>query len=243
MEAFKELGVCDELAEAAAALGWKGPTEIQKQAIPQTLAGTPPEGLFVPPAVPRRLGGSCSASAPPLTWLLHRRLTFGAWICFTHLRKGRHRPSADGLGKNRRLCNSDSAGARVFWIKDNAVRTHACFKHNDSTRRTLAASAAVQMGGRTEALVSTPRVSRRFSTSRSPSSPSFFRRHANWRSRSRSRCLQREELSLCTEQPCEAASEALRLAAHGFTRAPGQAEIVASRKRRQSRAPRVFSLP
>lgn len=39
MEAFKELGVCDELAEAAAALGWKGPTEIQKQAIPQTLTG------------------------------------------------------------------------------------------------------------------------------------------------------------------------------------------------------------
>ena len=37
--AFQELGICIELAEAAVALGWKAPTEIQKQAIPQTLAG------------------------------------------------------------------------------------------------------------------------------------------------------------------------------------------------------------
>ncbi len=37
--AFEKLGVCKELAEAAASLGWKSPTAIQEQAIPQLLAG------------------------------------------------------------------------------------------------------------------------------------------------------------------------------------------------------------
>lgn len=37
--AFEELGVCVELAQACAALGWKAPTEIQRQAVPLALAG------------------------------------------------------------------------------------------------------------------------------------------------------------------------------------------------------------
>jgi ATP-dependent RNA helicase DDX47/RRP3 len=37
--AFQELGVCVELAQACAALGWKAPTEIQRQAVPLALAG------------------------------------------------------------------------------------------------------------------------------------------------------------------------------------------------------------
>jgi len=37
--AFQALGVCVELADACAALGWKAPTEIQAQAIPLALAG------------------------------------------------------------------------------------------------------------------------------------------------------------------------------------------------------------
>ena len=36
---FRALGVCAELAEACAGLGWKSPTEIQEQAIPLALAG------------------------------------------------------------------------------------------------------------------------------------------------------------------------------------------------------------
>lgn len=36
---FKALGVCDQLAEAAAALGWTAPTEIQAAAVPHLLAG------------------------------------------------------------------------------------------------------------------------------------------------------------------------------------------------------------
>lgn len=49
MATFEELGVCVELAEAAVALGWKAPTEIQKQAIPQTLAGA----RLAPPSAAR----------------------------------------------------------------------------------------------------------------------------------------------------------------------------------------------
>ena len=36
---FTALGVCDQLAEAAAALGWTAPTEIQAAAVPHLLAG------------------------------------------------------------------------------------------------------------------------------------------------------------------------------------------------------------
>ena len=37
--AFVALGVCTQLAEAAAGLGWKTPSSIQEQAIPHLLAG------------------------------------------------------------------------------------------------------------------------------------------------------------------------------------------------------------
>ena len=39
VKAFEELGICTQLAEAAASLGWKGPTSIQQQAIPNVLQG------------------------------------------------------------------------------------------------------------------------------------------------------------------------------------------------------------
>ena len=39
VEAFKQLGICEQLAEAAAALGWKEPTSIQQQAVPLLLQG------------------------------------------------------------------------------------------------------------------------------------------------------------------------------------------------------------
>ena len=45
VEAFTALGVCDELATAAAALGWKAPSEIQAQSIPQALQGKDVIGL------------------------------------------------------------------------------------------------------------------------------------------------------------------------------------------------------
>ena len=37
--AFQALGVCEQLAEAAASLGWKTPSGIQEQAVPQVLQG------------------------------------------------------------------------------------------------------------------------------------------------------------------------------------------------------------
>ena len=45
IEEFTALGVCDELATAAASLGWKEPSEIQKQSIPQALQGKDVIGL------------------------------------------------------------------------------------------------------------------------------------------------------------------------------------------------------
>jgi ATP-dependent RNA helicase DDX47/RRP3 len=44
-EAFVALGVCEELANAAADLGWKEPSEIQAQSIPQALQGKDVIGL------------------------------------------------------------------------------------------------------------------------------------------------------------------------------------------------------
>lgn len=38
--AFEALGVCRQLAEAAAGLGWKTPSSIQVQAVPHLLQGT-----------------------------------------------------------------------------------------------------------------------------------------------------------------------------------------------------------
>jgi superfamily II DNA/RNA helicase len=40
--AFKELGVCDELCDAAVQMRWKMPSEIQREAIPPLLEGAPP---------------------------------------------------------------------------------------------------------------------------------------------------------------------------------------------------------
>lgn len=42
---FGKLGVCTQLAEAAAALGWKSPTGIQEQALPHSIAGKDLIGL------------------------------------------------------------------------------------------------------------------------------------------------------------------------------------------------------
>ncbi len=39
ISAFTKLGICTQLAEAAAGLGWKAPSSIQEQAIPHLLAG------------------------------------------------------------------------------------------------------------------------------------------------------------------------------------------------------------
>ena len=45
--AFGELGVCRQLAEAAAGLGWKTPSSIQTQAIPHLLQGLAPSCLMM----------------------------------------------------------------------------------------------------------------------------------------------------------------------------------------------------
>ncbi len=39
VQKFQALGVCEQLAEAAVALGWKTPTGIQEQAVPHLLQG------------------------------------------------------------------------------------------------------------------------------------------------------------------------------------------------------------
>lgn len=39
LEAFQNLGVCSQLAEAAVSLGWKSPSAIQIQAVPHALQG------------------------------------------------------------------------------------------------------------------------------------------------------------------------------------------------------------
>ena len=87
--AFRELGVCAELADAAAALGWSAPTEIQKQAIPQTLAGA---CTHISLRSMRSLGGGgggcrvlCRARAraarPLATRFVCRSLPSGACVC------------------------------------------------------------------------------------------------------------------------------------------------------------------
>ena len=57
--AFESLGVCSQLAEAAAALGWKQPTAVQEQAVPLLL-----QGLFAlaPPPPP----AACKPPEPAL---------------------------------------------------------------------------------------------------------------------------------------------------------------------------------
>ena len=39
IEKFEKLGVCSQLAEAAANLKWKSPTPVQEQAVPLLLQG------------------------------------------------------------------------------------------------------------------------------------------------------------------------------------------------------------
>ncbi len=39
VESFEKLGLCSQLAEAAATLGWKKPSSIQEQAVPLLIAG------------------------------------------------------------------------------------------------------------------------------------------------------------------------------------------------------------
>ena len=63
--AFTELGVCDELATAAAVLGWKTPSEIQTQSIPQALQGKDVIGLAQT--------GSGKTVGPPPPICNHRR--------------------------------------------------------------------------------------------------------------------------------------------------------------------------
>eukprot|EP00878_Enallax_costatus_P041048 GHUV01047499.1.p1 GENE.GHUV01047499.1~~GHUV01047499.1.p1 ORF type:complete len:179 (+),score=36.03 GHUV01047499.1:140-676(+) len=45
IKAFEGLGICTQLAEAAASLGWKTPSVIQQQAIPPLLQGSDVIGL------------------------------------------------------------------------------------------------------------------------------------------------------------------------------------------------------
>eukprot|EP00243_Klebsormidium_subtile_P003787 TRINITY_DN17394_c0_g1_i1.p1 TRINITY_DN17394_c0_g1~~TRINITY_DN17394_c0_g1_i1.p1 ORF type:complete len:450 (+),score=122.55 TRINITY_DN17394_c0_g1_i1:188-1537(+) len=45
LEAFQNLGVCSQLAEAAVSLGWKSPSAIQVQAVPHALQGSDVIGL------------------------------------------------------------------------------------------------------------------------------------------------------------------------------------------------------
>ena len=54
--AFEALGVCTQLAEAAAGLGWKKPSSIQEQAIPHLLQGV--RLCVCEPAHPGAHGGS-----------------------------------------------------------------------------------------------------------------------------------------------------------------------------------------
>lgn len=49
IKAFEGLGLCTQLAEAAAGLGWKQPTVIQQQAVPPLIQGNCwVEACFIP---------------------------------------------------------------------------------------------------------------------------------------------------------------------------------------------------
>ena len=71
-DAFEKLGVCRQLAVAAADLGWKAPTSIQEQAVPHLLAGRPPHPRAAWQRVP------CQA-------VQQSSLLFSCWLCCAHL--------------------------------------------------------------------------------------------------------------------------------------------------------------
>ena len=90
---FAALGICTQLAEAAAALRWKQPTPIQEQAVPHLL-----QGMHCNPCPTR----------PP-------NLRAGTQVCLTALvllcREGCDRTGTDRVRKDRRLCLAHPAGA------------------------------------------------------------------------------------------------------------------------------------
>ena len=83
---FEALGICQQLAEAAVALGWKEPTSIQQQALPHLLQG----------AVMLR-----KRTAPDT-----RPMTYLRWRC----RQRCHWPGTDRLRQDRSLCDAHPAG-------------------------------------------------------------------------------------------------------------------------------------
>ena len=123
VDAFKALGVCEQLAEAAADLGWKQPSEIQKQAIPQVLAGERCPGDKVLRANmilgertrlhrlhSAMLGRERLQSAPPVR-------THSSWPVRVHshlltfCRQGCHRPGADWQRQDGCICLAHPSGA------------------------------------------------------------------------------------------------------------------------------------
>ena len=133
---FTALGVCEQLAEAAAALGWTAPTEIQAAAVPHLLAGTACEEKEEREGErererereKERAGHSTSrrrlASPPPPSAFLLSLLLFA--LPLAHLvpfhttippfgtnRQGRHRPRADRERQDGRLRPAHSSGKRM----------------------------------------------------------------------------------------------------------------------------------
>ena len=84
--AFEELGICRQLAEAAAGLGWKTPSSIQAQAIPHLLQGIANRSgqVLHLQFAGCKLDADCSVPD----------------CC----RQGYHWPSTNWLRQNRRLC-------------------------------------------------------------------------------------------------------------------------------------------
>lgn len=71
--AFQKLGVCEQLAEAAASLGWKSPSSIQEQAVPLVLQGG--QGRWGSRAA---AGVAGRGAAVPTAGSLHRRAASAA---------------------------------------------------------------------------------------------------------------------------------------------------------------------
>jgi hypothetical protein len=86
VKSFEKLGICTQLAEAAASLGWKIPSSIQQQAIPSVLEGTNPTSNYRMPQTHMHFPSPCFTFQSPKS---HRQR--------------RHRPRSDRLWKNRRF--------------------------------------------------------------------------------------------------------------------------------------------